>query len=136
MEKKYQLVRKYYDNAFAIYSKFKVGALLVLKDGSFIGGSNIENASYGLTNCAERSALFAAYSEGYRKDDILELIVLTNTKVPSSPCGACRQVVVELMNQDATVTMINLEGNKVQMKVKELLPGAFTERNLTDEAKL
>ena len=118
MEKKYQLVRKYYDNAFAIYSKFKVGALLVLKDGSFIGGSNIENASYGLTNCAERSALFAAYSEGYRKDDILELIVLTNTKVPSSPCGACRQVVVELMNQDATVTMINLEGNKVQMKVK------------------
>ncbi len=111
MEKKYQLVRKYYDNAFAIYSKFKVGALLVLKDGSFIGGSNIENASYGLTNCAERSALFAAYSEGYRKDDILELIVLTNTKVPSSPCGACRQVVVELMNQDATVTMINLEGN-------------------------
>lgn len=80
--------------------------------------------------------MFAAYSEGYRKDDILELIVLTNTKVPSSPCGACRQVVVELMNQDATVTMINLEGNKVQMKVKELLPGAFTERNLTDEAKL
>lgn len=136
MDKKYQLVKKYYDNAYAQYSKFKVGALLILKDGKYIGGSNIENASYGLTNCAERSALFAAYSEGYRKDDILEIIILTSTKVPSSPCGACRQVIVELMNPESQVTLMNLEGKMVQMKVKELLPGAFTERNLIDEAKL
>lgn len=134
MEKKYEIVRKYYDNAYAQYSKFHVGALLVLKDGKLIGGSNIENASYGLTNCAERSALFTAYSEGYRKDDIEEIIILTNTKVPSSPCGACRQVIVELMNPECLVTMMNLEGKMVQMKVKDLLPGAFTERNLYDEA--
>ena len=74
MDKKFELAKKAYDNAFAKYSKFQVGAVVVLKNGEYIIGSNVENASYGLCNCAERSALFSAYSNGYRKDDILEFI--------------------------------------------------------------
>jgi cytidine deaminase len=136
MDKKYQLVRRFFDNAYAKYSHFNVGALLVMKDGSFIGGSNIENASFGLTNCAERSALFAAYSQGYRQDDIEELVVMTDTVVPTSPCGACRQVIVELMNPECPVTLVNLKGDVITMKVKDLLPGAFTERNLKEDARL
>lgn len=126
MEKKFALAIEAQNNAYAIYSKFKVGACLVLKDGNYIIGSNIENSSYGLTNCAERSALFACYSNGYRKEDIIELIVCTSNAIPSSPCGACRQVIYELMEKDAIVTLINPElKNTITMKVKELLPLGF-----------
>ena len=90
-----------YKNAYAPYSKFSVGAALKLKDGSIINGANIENASYGLTNCAERSALFTAFTKGYRRDDIEAIAVVANTDRPISPCGACRQVISELMPQDA-----------------------------------
>ena len=137
MEKKYQLALDAMKNAYAVYSNFHVGACIVLKNGEYIIGANVENASYGLCNCAERSALFAAYSKGYRKDDILELVVATETKVPSSPCGACRQVICELMNQDAIVTMINpqVQGT-ISLKVSELLPYQFTGDALSDESKL
>ena len=99
MEKKYQLAIEARENAYAVYSNFKVGACVVLKNGEFVIGSNIENSSYGLTNCAERSALFASYSLGYRQRDIEEIIVCTNNEIPSSPCGACRQVIYELMEK-------------------------------------
>lgn len=126
MEKKFALAIEAQNNAYAIYSNFKVGACLVLKDGNYIIGSNIENSSYGLTNCAERSALFACYSNGYRKEDIVELIVCTSNVIPSSPCGACRQVIYELMEKDAIVTLINPElKNTITMTVKELLPLGF-----------
>lgn len=130
MDKKFELVRKAYDNAYAKYSNFKVGAVVVLKNGEYIIGSNVENASYGLCNCAERSALFSAYSNGYRKDDILELVVIANTESAVSPCGACRQVIVELMNSDALVTMTNLKGDIKTVKVCELLPFSFAEGDL------
>ena len=130
MEYKFELAKKAYDNAYAKYSNFKVGAVVVLKNGEYIIGSNVENASYGLTNCAERSALFSAYSLGYRKDDIVELVVIGNTDTPVSPCGACRQVISELMNPDALVTMINLKGDVKTIKVLELLPFCFTEGDL------
>lgn len=137
MEKKYQLALDAMKNAYAVYSNFHVGACIVLKNGEYIIGANVENASYGLCNCAERSALFTAYSRGYRKDDILELVVATETKVPSSPCGACRQVICELMNQDAIVTMINPElKGTISLKVSDLLPYQFTGDALTDENKL
>ena len=137
MEKKYQLALDAIKNAYAVYSNFHVGACIVLKNGEYIIGANVENASYGLCNCAERSALFTAYSRGYRKDDILELVVATETKVPSSPCGACRQVICELMNQDAIVTMINPElKGTISLKVSDLLPYQFTGDALTDENKL
>ena len=137
MEKKYQLALEAMNNAYAIYSDFRVGACLVLKNGEYIIGANVENASYGLCNCAERSALFAAYSQGFRKDDILELVVATDNINPASPCGACRQVIAELMNQDALVTMINPKlSNTLTLKVSDLLPYQFTGDNLNAKNKL
>ena len=131
IEEKYNLAKYAYDNAYVPYSNFRVGAVLLLKDGSYITGSNIENASYGLTNCAERSALFSAYSKGFRKDDILEIIILANpVKGITSPCGACRQVISELMNMDAKVTMINLKKEVFECTVKDLIPFAFTSGDL------
>lgn len=130
MDKKFELAKKAYENAYAKYSKFQVGAVVVLKNGEYIIGSNVENASYGLCNCAERSALFSAYSQGYRKNDIIELVIIANTKGPVSPCGACRQVIAELMNEDALVTMCNLEYNVKTVKVSELLPFSFAEGDL------
>lgn len=131
LEDKFNLAKKAYDNAYVPYSNFRVGAVLILKNGDVITGSNIENASYGLTNCAERSALFAAYSKGLRRDDILELVILANpVKGITSPCGACRQVITELMNMDATVTLINLNKETQVLKVSDLLPYAFTSGDL------
>ena len=137
MEKKYELAIEAMHNAYAIYSHFRVGACLVLKNGEYIIGANVENASYGLCNCAERSALFAAYSRGYRQDDLLELVIATETIQPASPCGACRQVICELMHPEALVTMINprLE-NTLTLKVSELLPYAFDGAMLNDEHKI
>ena len=116
-------------NSYSPYSNFKVGAALLLKNGKVIKGANIENASYGLTNCAERSALFCAYSLGYRKDDILGIAIASLSNPPASPCGACRQVISELMNEDSFVVY----GNKDEMYetiVKDLLPLAFTKECL------
>lgn len=133
MELKFQKAIEAMKNAYAPFSKFHVGACLVLKNGEFIIGANVENSSYGLTNCAERSALFAAYSQGYRKEDISEIIIATNNEIPSSPCGACRQVIFELMNRDALVTMINPNlTNTISVKVKELLPFGFDEEKLNE----
>ena len=126
MNKKFKLAIEAQNNAYAIYSNFKVGACVVLKDGNYFIGSNVENSSYGLTNCAERSALFACYSNGYRKEDILELVVCTSNEIPSSPCGACRHVIYELMEKDAVVTLINPKiVNTITLKVNDLLPLGF-----------
>lgn len=126
MDNKFTLAIEAQNNAYAIYSNFKVGACVVLKDGNYFIGSNVENSSYGLTNCAERSALFACYSNGYRKEDILELVVCTSNEIPSSPCGACRQVIYELMEKDAVVILINPKlVNTITLKVNDLLPLGF-----------
>ena len=126
MDKKFTLAIEAQNNAYSIYSNFKVGACVVLTDGNYFIGSNVENSSYGLTNCAERSALFACYSNGYRKEDILELVVCTSNEIPSSPCGACRQVIYELMEKDAVVTLINPKlVNTITLKVNDLLPLGF-----------
>ena len=130
METKFLKAKEACNNSYSPYSHFQVGACLVMKDGSFIIGCNVENASYGLANCAERSALFSAYSNGYRKDDILEIVVMSKNRF--SPCGACRQVITELMNQDAVCTITDMEGNYYTMKVSELLPNSFNEDDLHD----
>lgn len=110
-------------NAYVPYSKFPVGACAVNADGEEITGSNIENASYGLTVCAERVSLFKAYSEGKR--DIVALAVAAEVEEPVSPCGACRQVILELAPK-ATVYLTNKDGSKVKkMTVEELLPYGF-----------
>ena len=118
------------ENAFTPYSHFKVGAAVLLENGTIIDGCNIENASYGLCNCAERTALFKAYSFGYKKEDIKALAVVADTDRPTSPCGACRQVMSELMNQETPVYMANLKGDVMILSVKELLPYSFSESDL------
>ena len=134
MLKQYELALKARNNAYAPYSNYLVGACLVLKDGNYIIGSNVENSSYGLTNCAERSALFSAISQGYRKEDILEIVIATINDVPGSPCGACRQVISELMEKEALVTLINPNlTNTIYLKVKDLLPLAFSGEELNEK---
>ena len=129
-EQKYELALKAYNNSYAKYSKFQVGAVVILKNGEYVLGTNVENASYGLTNCAERTALFYTYTLGYRQDDIKELVVMGKSNDLVYPCGACRQVISELMNKDALVTMINLDKKTKTIRVEELLPYAFGEGDL------
>jgi cytidine deaminase len=109
--------------AYAPYSRFPVGAALLAKDGTVFAGCNIENASYGLCNCAERTALFKAYSEGVT--EFAALAVVANTEKPVSPCGACRQVMFELCPEDMPVLLANLSGERLETTVGELLPRGF-----------
>ncbi len=117
-------------NSYAKYSNFKVAAALKLKNGEVITGVNVENASFGLTNCAERTALFTAYTKGYCKEDIIEIMITTEQDAHISPCGACRQVMNELMPADAKVHMANNKGDIKTVLNKDLLPFAFDEDDL------
>jgi len=130
MKDLYKLAKEVLPNSYSHYSKFKVAAALRMKNGEIITGVNVENASFGLTNCAERTALFTAYSKGYRKDDIDEILITTEQTSFISPCGACRQVMRELMPEDAKVYMTTAEGEVKTVLNKELLPYAFTESDL------
>lgn len=111
--------------AYTPYSHFKVGAAIELKDGTFIHGANIENASFGLSNCAERSALFSLISQGYHPEDIVSMTVIANDHGPVSPCGACRQVMHELIPKQAKIYLANTKGDIKETNVDELLPYAF-----------
>ena len=84
--------------SYSPYSKFKVGAALLCKDGKVFLGANIENSSYPLCMCAERNALYHAMMNGYKKEDFLALAIVAETNEPCSPCGACRQVIILLSN--------------------------------------
>ncbi|MGM9969560.1 MAG: cytidine deaminase [Anaeroplasma sp.] len=117
-------------NAYAPYSKFKVGAAILLKNGKYILGCNIENASYGLSNCAERTALFKMISEGYTKDDVVAMCIVGQTNVPISPCGACRQVMKELLSEDTPIYLTNLSRNIKKCSVVDLLPYSFSKGDL------
>lgn len=120
--------------AYVPYSKFKVGAALLTEDGKVYKGCNIENAAYSLCNCAERTALFKAYSEGEKSFKMLA--VAAYTPGPVSPCGACRQVISELCSPNMPVILTNLNGQIKEMTVQELLPGAFSSEDLHDTGKL
>ena len=85
-----EVAKEYRENAYVPYSKFKVGAAVLTKSGKVYGGCNIENASYPVTNCAERTAIFKAVSEGEK--ELVAIAVVADTEDPCSPCGACRQV--------------------------------------------
>ncbi|MGD9604534.1 MAG: cytidine deaminase [Bacilli bacterium] len=128
----YEAVTAVSKQAYAPYSNFPVGAALLMSDGKIVTGANVENASYGLSNCAERSALFAAYSQGYRQNDIMGMMIIGPTKGPVSPCGACRQVMSELINPDVSVVMTNWEHQDLTVKVKDLLPFSFSKDDLHD----
>ena len=108
--------------AFAPYSKFHVGAALETADGAIVMGCNVESASYGLTMCAERTAIFKGVSEGLRR--FVKVAVVTDTDAPTPPCGACRQLLWEFA-PDAVVLLANLKGDVLKFTVRELLPAAF-----------
>ncbi len=113
------------ENAYVPYSHFPIGAVLVTDDGKIYTGVNVENASFGLTNCGERTAIFKAVSEGERS--FKELIIYGQTEKPVSPCGACRQVMAEFFEPDLPVTLVAKDKSTVVMTVKELLPYSFTD---------
>ena len=111
------------ENAYSPYSHFAVGAALLCEDGTLFEGCNIENASYGLTNCAERTAIFKAVSEGHIT--FKALAVVADTEGPCAPCGACRQVMAEF--KIPLIIMGNLMGNIKIVTIEELLPFSFSE---------
>ena len=128
------LARKASENAYSPYSNFPVGASLVTKDGKYYHGCNVENASFGLTNCAERTCLFSAYADGVRKDDIVAICVYSPKEHLISPCGACRQVMVELLNEDCEVFLSYGKDNYTYVtNVKELFPLMFTSEDLEND---
>ena len=115
------------ENAYSPYSHFAVGAALLCEDGTLYEGCNIENASYGLTNCAERTAIFKSVSEGHIK--FKALAVVADTEGPCAPCGACRQVMAEF--KIPLIIMGNLMGNIKIVTIEELLPFSFSECDVT-----
>ena len=110
------------ERAYAPYSKFLVGAAVRAESGKIYTGCNVENASYGLTVCAERNALFSAVGAGERK--FTALCVVGDTKEPISPCGACRQVMAEF--KVPCIILANLKGDVKEYTLEELLPYGFT----------
>ncbi|WP_144610979.1 cytidine deaminase [Bacillus cereus] len=128
-KKKYiEEANKMLSKAYIPYSKFPVGAALVTKEGKIYTGCNIENASYGLCNCAERTAVFKAVSEGER--DFSYLVITGETDGPISPCGACRQVIAEFCEPKMPVLLTNVKGDEKEVTVEQLLPGAFSIEDL------
>ena len=108
--------------AYCPYSKFAVGAAVLGASGEIYGGCNVENASYSVTNCAERTAIYNAISSG--EEDILALAVVAESAQPVPPCGACRQVIAEM--RIPHILMANLAGDVKEMTLSELLPDAFS----------
>jgi len=115
------------ENAHAPYSNFRVGAALRSTSGRIFAGCNVENATYGLTMCAERVAIFKAVSEGER--GFSAIAVVTDTEVLTPPCGACRQLIWEFCG-DIPVSMANLKGKIEVMQMRELFPRPFDDSNL------
>lgn len=118
----FEMVKTARESAVAPFSNFKVGAVLESDDGRVFTGCNIENASYGLTICAERVAIFKAVSEGVRK--FSRITVIADAPSITPPCGACRQIIWEFCG-DVPVMMFDLQGNSEEMSMSELLPKAF-----------
>lgn len=119
--------------SYSPYSKFKVGAALISKSGKIYTGCNVENASYGLTNCAERTAIFKMVSEGEACFTALA-VVAGETAQGSSPCGACRQVMAEFCESaDTPIFLAGKDNSIIESSVGGLLPYAFLKGNLIDE---
>ena len=114
-------------NAYCRYSKFRVGAAVLSAEGEIFAGCNVENASYGLTMCAERNAIFQAVAQGAR--NLIAIVIVTPTKSPTPPCGACRQVINEF-GPNAEVFLFGKGKAGTKFKMSKLLPRAFGPLNL------
>ena len=112
------------NNAYAPYSNYHVGSCVLCKDGKTFKGANIENAAYPSGVCGERTAIFAAYANGYRKDDIEAIAIVSDGPRIGAPCGMCRQVLSELLNQETPIILSNRK-DYLETNIKELLPMQF-----------
>ena len=119
--------RKMKVNAYVPYSKFPVGVALLLKDGTVINGVNVENVSLGATNCAERTAIFTAISNGYNKGEFQAIAVAGDTVDFLPPCSICRQVLAEFCSPEMPVYLTNENKDILELTLKDLLPYAFTD---------
>lgn len=115
--------------AYVPYSSFAVGAALLDEKGTIFTGCNVENASYGLTNCAERTAVFSMATKGSRA--IVAIAVVADSPTAISPCGACRQVMAEFSQADTPVLLFNLSDETMHTTVGDLLPYGFSQHDLT-----
>lgn len=115
-------------SAYVPYSKFKVGAAVLTEDGTIYTGCNIENASYGATNCAERTAIFKAVSEGHKIIKAIAVVGVENDY--TYPCGICRQVIAEFASEDIKIILGKNEDEYIVKTLDEILPGAFTKKDL------
>lgn len=129
IDKLYKKALEVRENAYVPYSKFKVGAALLTEDDQIYLGANVENASYGLSICAERNAIFKANADGKRK--YKALMVVADTEEPVSPCGACRQVMTEF--GDYKVYLANLKGKIKETSTNELLPYDFNKEDMDEK---
>ncbi|WP_373692411.1 cytidine deaminase [Cohnella silvisoli] len=118
------------NNAYIPYSGFAVGAVVLDSENRLHNGCNVENAAYGPTNCAERTALFRAIADGRKAGEFQAVAVIGDTAEPITPCGVCRQVLAELCEPNMPVILGNLQGAYQVTTVSELLPGAFSSREL------
>lgn len=117
--------------AYVPYSQFRVGAAVLADDGQIYTGCNIENSSYGATNCAERTAIFKAVSTGVRK--ITKMAVITDADEYARPCGICRQVISEFADPDFKLLAAKPDGTFITLTMYDLLPGAFTQDSLAKQ---
>lgn len=125
---------KLLENSYSPYSKFRVAAIVVMKDGTEFSGVNIENASYGATICAERSAISSAISSGYKKGDFDKLYVMCDNEKIGMPCFICRSVITEFFAKDALIVCMNPRGQEEVHTVAELCPYPFDEEDLNSHA--
>lgn len=117
------------EEAYCPYSNFKVGAAALFEDGEIYTGCNIENASFGATNCAERTAIFNGVSKGNRV--LKELALIGDTNNYTYPCGICRQVITEFAeNKDIKIYIIKNENDYIEKTLDEIMPGSFTKKDL------
>lgn len=119
------------DNSYAPYSNYHVGASFLCKDGTIFKGTNIENASFGATTCAEQTAIYTAYTQGYRKEDIVGCAIVTDGAILAGPCGICRQVLSELIDGQIPVYLSN-RTDELDTNIDELMPLQFGEKDLKD----
>lgn len=124
-EKLMALAREVMENAYIPYSHFPVGCAMEMKDGAIIKGVNVENVSFGATNCAERTAIFTAATKGYRPKSIKAIAVSGETEDFLPPCSICRQVLVEFCDPDTPVYLTRNDGEIYETSVKSLVPLAF-----------
>ena len=121
------------NNAYAPYSNYKVSCIIKTNDEKEFPGVNVENASYGATICAERSAILNAISNGYKKGDFKEIHIMNSSEKIAFPCFICRQVLIEFFNKDTEIISYNLEGKETIYKVSDLCPHTFSKEDLKND---